>query len=534
MPATASPAELAIPAARSPAPVPPPLNPAPAAARRSGLRSLRRWLAPAVRGRSETRSLFGEILDWMFAPLLLLWPMSVSITYLVAQSIASSPYDRALVERGEALAAHVRFEGAHAGFDLSPGLVEIYGSGTSEPGTYAVFDGDGRVLVGDRDLPRPRPIEGTGPAAGDAGAGRSGFLLRDDTLRGHAVRVAYAWVGAPSSPGTAPARPAPAVLIEVAESPVERTQLANEIIKGVILPQFVVLPLALVLVWFGLTRGLAPLARLQRTIRDRAPEDLSPIHAEAAPEELAPLLASFNDLLGRMHHNLESQKRFIADAAHQMKTPLAGLRTQAELAQREGDANELQRSLRQIAASTDRATRMVNQLLTLARTEHGAAERGAHQRLDLDRLARSTVQDWVAPALAQHVDLGYEGATADCHIVGAPLLLRELLNNLIDNALRYGAARGAGEDSVVTVRVQRRPQGVVLEVEDSGPGIPAEERTQVFERFYRVLGTHKDGSGLGLAIVREIAAQHEATLELTDARAGARPGALFRVRFRPA
>jgi two-component system sensor histidine kinase TctE len=532
--------------------------------------SLRRWLAPVFGRSREARSLFGEILDWMFAPLLLLWPMSVSITYLVAQSIASSPYDRALIERGEALAARVRFESGRAAFDLSPGLLEVYGTGLGEPGTYLVVSGDGRVLGGDPDLPRPRALpEGAGDSASGAVervAPGTDFRLRDDILRGHAVRVAYAWVTPPaaSSPaeaGQAGRAPSPSALVEVAEAPAERTLLANEIIKGVILPQFVVLPAALVLVWFGLSRGLAPLSRLQMTIRNRPPDDLSPIHAESAPEELAPLLASFNDLLARMAHNLEVQKRFIADAAHQMKTPLAGLRTQAELAQREVDANELQRSLRQIAESTVRATRMVNQLLTLARAEHGAGEPAAMVTVDLDRLARSVVQDWVAQALAQGIDLGYEGSGDDCRIRGAPMLLRELLNNLIDNAMRYcsvppardpGAAAAAadatGGERAVTVRVRRCGAQVALEVEDTGPGVPPEEREQVFERFYRVLGTRQDGSGLGLAIVREIAARHRAGVELADARpgrpaqapgepaaapgsSGPNPGALFRVTF---
>jgi len=527
--------------------------PAPAADERAG--SLRRWLAPAVGRRGEARSLFGEILDWMFAPLLLLWPMSVSVTYLVAQSIASSPYDRALVERGEALAEHVRFEAGGARFDLSPGVLEIYGNGASEPGTYAVADRSGRLLAGDPDLPRPRyadrgvaglRAERGAPSDGaEAARPAGGFALRDDTLRGRAVRVAYSWITPPSGERDSPTPDA--VLVEVADAPGERTQLANDIIKGVILPQFVVLPLALLLVWFGLTRGLAPLSRLQRTIRDRPPEDLSPINAEAAPEELLPLLESFNDLLARMTRNLALQKRFIADAAHQMKTPLAGLRTQAELAQREGDAQELQRSLRQIAASTDRATRMVNQLLALARAEHGAGESGAPVPVDLDRLARTVVQEWVAQALAQGIDLGYEAPAADCRIAGAPMLLRELLNNLLDNALRYGVARpaapagaseggaaaGAPTVGTVTVRLQRQGPRVVLEVEDDGPGVAPEEREHVFERFYRVLGTQSDGSGLGLAIVREIATRHGATLQLLDAHPGraANPGALFRITF---
>ncbi len=504
--------------------------------------------SPAPARSSGARSLFGEILDWMFAPLLLLWPMSVTLTYLVAQSIASSPYDRALVERGEALAAHVRFEAGGARFDLSPGLLDIYGNGTGEGNTYLVADSAGGVLAGDRDLPRPPRGAGAGRGRHEpASAAGEGFALADETLRGHPVRVAYSWVAAPAASGSAP------VLVAVAEAPTERTELANEIVRGVILPQFVVLPLALLLVWFGLTRGLAPLSRLQQTIRNRPPDDLSPIRADSAPEELTPLLSSFNDLLARMTHNLAVQRRFIADAAHQMKTPLAGLRTQAELAQRGGDTQELQRSLRQIAASTERATRLVNQMLALARAEHDAGSPAALPVLDLDALARSVVREWVAPALAQRIDLGYEAPDAGalpCQIRGAAAALREALNNLIDNALRYTAPAAitvaGGDDGGplgwVTVRVRREPDAVVLEVEDSGPGIAPAERAQVFERFYRVLGSPQDGSGLGLAIVRQIVAQHGATIELSEAGprtlpAGiapglAGPGAWFRLRFR--
>ena len=518
---------------------------------------------PAVAGADatrpgEARSLFGEILDWMFAPLLLLWPMSVTLTYLVAQSIASTPYDHALVERGEALAAHVRFEGGHAQFDLTPGLLDIYGNGEAESGTYVIVDTDGSVLAGDPDLPHPRGEPGSAATPGNGGGGalNGAFQLRDDALRGHPVRVAFARLAAPpvtdtrsthaadlhEAPSLAGDRAVPSVLVAVAEPPTERTQLANEIVKGVILPQFIVLPLALLLVWFGLTRGLAPLSRLQRTIRNRPPDDLSPIHTDAAPEELTPLLAAFNDLLARMTRNLAVQRRFIADAAHQMKTPLAGLRTQAELAQRGGDAQELQRSLRQIAQATDRATRLVNQMLALARAEHDAGAAAALVAIDLDRLARGVVQDWVAAAMAQNIDLGYEGPAEragpegtsgqDCMIRGAPVPLREMLNNLIDNALRY-TSRPAGPDGAgthtapgatgtrhcgaVTVRVLRDAQGVNLEVEDTGPGIAVEERSQIFERFYRILGSGQDGSGLGLAIVREIAVQHGASISVGTA-----------------
>ena len=493
-----------------------------------------RWEARvAETGRSpDARSLFGEILDWMFAPLLLLWPISVSLTYLVAQSIAEAPYDRALLERARALGEHVQFEGPpgapRARLDLPAAALEPLVAG--EAGAYLVLAPGGGEVAGDIELPHALPSVHAPPGA---------FQLRDGSLHGHDVRIAYGWIAPPVPAGAAPG---PSALVQVAETLDARRQLANEIIKGVILPQFLVLPLALLLVWFGLTRGLAPLARLQEKIRSRRPDDLAPIPQGAAPEEIAPLVDSFNELLARMRRNLEMQRRFIADAAHQMKTPLAGLRTQAELAHRQGDPVELQESLRQIATSTDRATRLINQLLALARAEHGAGEAAAQVRLDLDALVRSVVHDWVPQALAHRIDLGYEGADRDgdaieggCAIRGAPVLLRELANNLIDNALRYSTV-GSGEDSgtegTVTVRVRREGAQVLLEVEDNGPGVPAEERERIFERFFRVLGNARDGSGLGLAIVREIAAQHGATVGVAPARgAGPRPGALFQVRF---
>jgi len=506
----------------------------------------RAWPASVnpLRRTDEARSLFGEILDWMFAPLILVWPMSVSLTYLVAQSVASAPFDQALTERAHVLASYVRLDAGRPVFWLPPGAHDLLGLAEADGGSYALRDARGQLLAGDAELPSP---------SGDQEAAPGQYRLRTETLRGRELRIAYATV-----PVAARGDSATRVLVQVADPTDGRNHLANEIIKGVMLPQFIVLPLALLLVWFGLTRGLAPLVRLQQTIRRRPPEDLSPIDAEAAPEELSPLLASFNELMARMTHNLEVQKRFIADAAHQMKTPLAGMRTQAELAQRQGDAHELQRSLRQIAASTERATRLVNQLLALARAEHGAGEAGAMVPVDLAGLARAVAQDWVAPAMAQRIDLGFEGPEATgpavgCEVLGAPGLLRELLNNLIDNALRYTAghasdiAPGGASDpplGTTTVRVRREAHEVVLEVEDSGPGVPPEERERVFERFYRVLGSRQEGSGLGLAIVREISIRHRATVNVVDAHADegastntsrqepAQRGALFRVRFR--
>ena len=319
-----------------------------------------------------------------------------------------------------------------------------------------------------------------------------------------------------------------------------------------ILPQFVILPLAVLLVWLALARGIAPLNELQQRIRRRDSNDLSPIDERDAPEEVSPLVRAINDLLARLDQSIGAQKHFLADAAHQLKTPLAGLRTQAELAQREIDAGErdpksLKKSLQQIAYSSQSAAHMVNQLLAMARAEN-KEHSAQHQPVNLARLATETVRDFVPRALEKGIDLGYEGpdtgrdATGSSRalVVGHGVLLRELIRNLVDNALQYTPVGGT-----VTVRIVDDPFGqvVVLQVEDSGPGIPVAEREQVFRPFYRALGTNVDGSGLGLAIVREIAVQHGAEVTLEDAnlrhrpglsdQAGAAfgPGARFTVRF---
>jgi two-component system sensor histidine kinase TctE len=301
----------------------------------------------------------------------------------------------------------------------------------------------------------------------------------------------------------------------------------------VIIPQFVILPLAVLLVWLALARGIAPLNELQQRIRRRDSNDLSPIDERDAPEEVSPLVRAINDLLARLDQSIGAQKHFLADAAHQLKTPLAGLRTQAELAQREIDAGEhdpksLKRSLQQIAHSSQSAAHMVNQLLAMARAEN-KEHAAQHQAVNLARLATETVRDFVPRALEKGIDLGYEGpetgrgagGTPRAAVVGHGVLLRELIRNLVDNALQYTPAGGT-----VTVRIVDDPFGqvVVLQVEDSGPGIPAAEREQVFRPFYRALGTNVDGSGLGLAIVREIAVQHGAEVTLEDANLRHRPG----------
>ncbi|GAB4464906.1 MAG: sensor histidine kinase N-terminal domain-containing protein [Burkholderiaceae bacterium] len=469
-----------------------------------------------LRRTGEQRSLFGEILDWMLAPLLLLWPMSVTVTYLVAQSIANAPYDRTLGERLELLADHVKESKGQVALQVPMPVHQLLHADPIDSVYYMVLGLRGEFIAGERDLPLPEEHEAPTPRR---------VKFRSDHVRGTEVRIAYTWVEFRNAKGGKPA------LVQVAETLEKRSQLANEIIRGVIVPQFVVLPIAVVLVWFGLSRGLAPLAALQARIRARRPDDLSPIDPQAAPEELAPLVNSFNELLGRMAQNLRTQRRFTADAAHQMKTPLAGLRTQAELALRETDPQQLKRSLRQIAASTERATHLINQLLALARAEHHATDLRAFTAVDLVALSREVLHECYPLAQTRRIDLGFEAPEHPVRIIGMAALVRELLKNLVDNALRY-----TPEEGRVTVRVRTAPGSgsAFLEVEDTGPGIAEHERPLVFERFYRVLGTNVDGSGLGLAIVREIAEQHDALLRVGDnprSTAPGLPGTLISVEF---
>jgi two-component system, OmpR family, sensor histidine kinase TctE len=515
----------------------------------------------------EQRSLFGEILDWMLAPLLLLWPMSVGLTWVVAQNIANRPYDRDLAAMARTLAAHVQVQaeaggGQRAVLVLPRSAAELLSTDETDDRFYQVLGLRGELLGGDRNLPAPALDER--PAPGE-------IAYRNVEVDGRSVRLAV--FSAPQAPATgtgaagassAPGAASTVAVIQVGETLGKRSQLATEIIKGVILPQFVILPLAVVLVWLALSRGIAPLNLLQQRIRRRESHDLRPIDEREAPEEVAPLVRAINDLLGRLDQSMATQKHFLADAAHQLKTPLAGLRMQAEFAQRGIDAGapdlaSVRRSLTQIAHSSENAARMVNQLLSMARAESANPAR-APEAVDLVALAIEVVEDFVPRALDKRIDLGFErpapnpgagagaGATqpSSVWIEGQPVLLRELIRNLVDNALHYTPAGGT-----VTVRLLADPFGQValLQVEDSGPGVPAAERELIFQPFYRALGTNVDGSGLGLAIVREIAQQHGAEVSLTDATAkprgtgsaggvgvdvqpGGGPGARFSVRFR--
>ena len=506
----------------------PETDPLPETDARAGGNAKRRLLIATQPEERIQRSLFGEILDWMLAPLLLLWPMSIAITYLIAQSIANQPFDRALEDSVTVLAQQVSEVNGKTVAHLPVSARDLLRADDVDNIYFQITGPHGEFVEGDHDMPALPPEE----ERPDIGT----VQFRNDILHGSDVRIATIEVDLRrlSEQRSATAQEPRLATVQVGETLEKRAQLANEIIKGVILPQFVILPVALGLVWFALSRGLSPLSELQQRIRARRPDDLSPIDSGQVPEEISPLVRSLNDMLARLSQTIALQKRFIADAAHQMKTPLAGMRMQSELALRQTDQSDIHRSLEQLAKSSESATRLINQLLSLARAENQTSATAPWQPIELSELARTVVQDWVPMSFTQRIDLGFEQPGHPIMISGNPIMLRELLSNLLDNALHYTPPLGS-----VTVRASADEASrlAFLEVEDTGPGIAPSEREHVFERFYRVLGSHTAGSGLGLAIVREIAQQHDASVEISNnphSPDPKNPGCLFRVTLKMA
>jgi two-component system sensor histidine kinase TctE len=455
----------------------------------------------------------------MLAPLFLLWPMSVAITYIVAINLADAPHDQALTTALAVLSDQIKTEpnGSYA-INLS-NAAQIALRTQSESGIFwKITDSKNDVIAGDPALPTPAKIA--------QNTIKPVVHFSDYTSGGFRLRLAYKWFTPASFSLNESSRDLQPVFIIVAEGIESRTVLANDIIKGVIIPQFLVLPVAALLIWFGLSRGIAPINALQKRLRARRPDDLSEIDMQSTPSEITPLVSAMNDLLVRLSRNIQTQRRFVADAAHQLKTPLAGLRMQAELALKSAPNEEIVLNLKQIVRGTENATRLINQLLLLATAEK--RDQIKLQPINLHALAEATTQQWVAQALAQHIDLGFEAHDEKpIGVMGQPVLIAELLNNLVDNALNY-----VGSSGRVTVSVHQTGGHALLTVEDNGPGIPNLERKRVFDRFYRVLGTGTQGSGLGLAIVKEIAQRHHADITIEDTQPNqVPPGMKITIRF---
>ena len=454
---------------------------------------LRRVRAP------ENASLREQLLVRLLTPVVLVTLISSVISYYYAFNYATLAYDYSLYDSALDISRQVHVINGQLRVDLPRAALDMLESDKHDNIYYMVNDSQGRFITGYHNLPLPK----AGTSSGKPVYYDDVFL--DNPIRATALSIPVA--------GLSPEQDH--LLIVVAETLNKRRTLAREILFGMLLPELLLVGLIGLLIWYGVARGLRPLIDLQSEISSRSHRDMSPLPVQNAPGEVRALVGAMNELLSRLADALAAQQRFIADAAHQLRTPLAGLRTQTELALRQDDQEEVRKSLRQIDTATARTTHLVNQLLSLARAEPGANRLYAPQPLDLNELARHTTTEWVPRAIDRNIDLGFDGVAAAAPIGGDPILLKELLGNLLDNAIRYTPPGGQ-----VTVAVTPHANSCVLSVEDNGPGIPPAERERVFERFHRLLGNGADGCGLGLAIVREIAFGHGATVALEPGASG--------------
>ncbi len=454
-------------------------------------------------------SLQRKLLVWLLGPLLALLALDTVITSSSSIQFSNQAYDRSLQEIAREVLLQVRYEEGRPRLDIGEDNSPILFVDQDDRVFYQVQDDSARLINANATIDAP-PVQ----------SWRGNTMFYDDVVNGEPVRVVALRASISKD------NPSDKVLVQVAETLNKRKRLARDILASVLIPQLLLVVLASVTVYFGIKHCLRPLQQVRQAVSNRSHLDLSALDMERVPEEVRPLLDEVNDLLRRLEKTLNFQNRFIADASHQLKTPVAGIKTQIELMLRESDPDAMRHSVAQLYVSVDRLSRLVGQLLSLARNEPAAVENLKLQDMDLNALVLDATMNWVPEAIRHKVDLGFEGAELPVMIKGEPHRLRELINNLIDNAIRYSQNEGR-----VTVRVENgeRPR---ISISDDGPHIPVEERKRIFERFHRLLGGHVEGSGLGLAIASEIAALHKAEITLEEDFDGI--GNTFSVVFPPA
>lgn len=440
-------------------------------------------------------SLKRQLLLWLLLPQLVLFLVGGALAYRIALSYAEKAIDQSLTQLVRSLARQIKPIGSGLLIDFPRAAQDIIEQDPDDRVSYMVSSPPGSFLLGNGKLPTPAELLQL-PT-------REAWLYNAQ-VEGKAMRVAllevdYGDTGAPQR-----------MRVQVAKSLAVQKRLTTELIADMLAPLLLLGMVLSVLVYGGVSRGLQPLARLQRQLgdrRDQALSDLSPIEMDQAPQEVHALAGAVNHLLTAVRRSLGQEKRFLNDAAHQLRTPLAGLISQTELALAEDDPQALRARLLKVLSGAQRSAHLVHQLLSLARHEVEVPL----QPLDVASLAREVAREWTPRALKAGIDLGYEGLE---HLIleGEAFLLREALNNLIDNALMY-----AGTGSEVTLSVQVQAGQVVLEVADNGPGLSVQDFPHVFERFWRASEV-PGGCGLGLAIVAEIAQRHGGYAQVLAAR----------------
>ena len=464
--------------------------------------------APA-RGQAGV-SLARQLLLWLLVPQLVVWLAGGVASYRLASGYVNEAIDASLLQASRSLARQLKPIGSGLLIDFPKAAQDILEADPNDRLLYTVSSPPGQFILGNQSLPLPDGFEDL--LLGEPHFYSGSTPAKRGSAQPQALRIAALRLSLGDEPGQ------PTMLVQVARSSANREELAQRILVDMLLPMSGLVLLLTGLVWVGIRAGLAPLHRLRLQVEGRAPTDLAPLQLASAPRELWSLASALNALLAAVQRNVDTQKRFIGDAAHQLRTPLAGLKSQTEIALQSVSDPALRERLQRVHESATRSAHLVNQLLTLARAEPESLMAQDRQRFDLLRMARAVTAEWVPRALRLNMDLGMDEAdpvdavqAAPVWVTGNELLIREALSNLIDNALHY-----AGEGAQVTVQVRTQSGQALLTVTDNGPGIAEADRARVMERFVR--GTDRgNGCGLGLAIVREIIERHGGSVQLDDA-----------------
>jgi two-component system sensor histidine kinase TctE len=440
-----------------------------------------------------TLSLRTQLIRWLLLPILCVGAALGFAIYRSSVDLATETFDVELAEQASSIATRFQIKEGLLNVDMTQAALDILTYDLSDQFFFTVTGPHGRHIAGNsEDFPVvPANFKMTT---------RPTFY--DGVMHNTAVRIAV--LALPIEKGAQQL-----AVIQVAETLAARQEFERRILLSVVTSEIAFFVLLLGVLWIGIAQSLKPLGILTEAVDRRPASDLTALPAQNVPKEIAPLIVAINRLLARVSSDVDMRNRFIANAAHQLRTPLAGLQTQSELALRTQDNSERNKIIEKIVIGCDRAARVVHQLLVLAKFDPNAGG-VAKTYVDLQPLVSSCIEDRLDNAIAKAVEVSFDCPDTPIGIVGDALLIRELVSNLLDNAIRY-----TGSGGKVNVRIHTDAgTHALLEVSDSGPGIPEPDRERIFERFYRVEGAAPGGSGLGLAIVSEIAAVHNGQIEL--------------------
>lgn len=453
------------------------------------------------------RSIRRQLLFWLLIPLLSLSALSSIAAFYIGENLARSIYDRELVNSADSVLARIKIKDAKVTVDMPVAALSILRHNNQDEFYFQILSASGQFIAGHDFLPLPKfdRLDQTPQFRF--------FKLKERQLRA----VAFV-VNIPEAKADIDK-----LIVQVAETRNTRKELTNQIAITVLVSQSILIACALIAVWIGVRRGLSPLARVEAAVNSRSPGDLSLLEVDE-PSEIRSLVNALNNLLVQLSQDVELQKRFIANAAHQLRTPIAGLGTYSALAGKLAKDQELKEVLSDLDSGISRMGKVVGRLLMLARSEPGASSTRQMSVVDLNSVVSEVTAASVPEAIKQKIDLEFHSTSEPALIYGDQGAIEELASNLIENSILYTQDGGT-----VSVEVAVRNGTTTLTVQDDGPGIPKEERERIFERFYRLPGTEKPGTGLGLAIVKEIVSSHKAKIDVLSGSSGL--GSAFKVSF---